>query len=106
MADDELEKNENIDNAEEPVDDNSDFDDLDDSTEIDNSENTESKRVYKIGEYTFYTLREYRDAQEDLRKISVIQEKLNIQDPETAVKIYKSIRQGEITFKSPIGEKF
>ena len=106
MADGELEKNENIDNAEEPVDDNSDFDDLDDSTEIDNSENTESKRVYKIGEYTFYTLREYRDAQEDLRKISVIQEKLNIQDPETAVKIYKSIRQGEITFKSPIGEKF
>lgn len=65
-----------------------------------------SGRVYRIGEYTFHTLREYRAAQEDLRKISVIQEKLDIQDPETAVKIYKSIREGEISFKSPIGEKF
>lgn len=70
--------------------------------------NNESKarREYRIGEFTFHTFKEYRDAEEDLRKISIINEKLDIQDPETAVKIYKSIRDGEITFKSKIGEKF
>lgn len=73
---------------------------------IENADDSDSTRKYKIGEYTFYTLRDYRDAQEDLRKISLIHEKLDIQDPETAVKVYKSIREGDIVFKSPIGEKF
>ena len=34
---------------------------------------------YKIGEYTFQTFHEYRDGQEDVRKIECINKELNIQ---------------------------
>ena len=42
---------------------------------------------YKIGEYTFQTFHEYRDGQEDVRKIECINKELNIQDPEVAALI-------------------
>ena len=61
---------------------------------------------YKIGEYTFQTFHEYRDGQEDVRKIECINKELNIQDPEVAVRLYNDIRSGKIVFKSPIGDQF
>ena len=67
---------------------------------------SEIKEKFKIGEYSFDTFHEYRDAQEDVKKIEVINEELDIHDPEVAVRLYNSIRDGEIIFKSQIGEKF
>jgi len=64
------------------------------------------KNTFKIGEYTFTSFHEYRDGKEDLKKISIIQEKLDIQDPEVAVRIYRDIRDGRLSFKTDIGNDF
>ncbi len=64
------------------------------------------KERYTIGEYTFQSFHEYRDGQEDVRKIECINKELNIQDPEVAVRLYNDIRSGKITFKTPIGDQF
>ncbi|MDD6194520.1 MAG: class B sortase [Lachnospiraceae bacterium] len=64
------------------------------------------KGRYTIGEYSFETFHEYREGQEDVRKIECINKELNIQDPEVAVRLYNDIRSGKITFKSPIGDQF
>ncbi len=61
---------------------------------------------YTIGEFSFETFHEYRDGQEDVRKIECINAELNIQDPEVAVRLYNDIRRGKITFKTPIGDQF
>ncbi len=70
------------------------------------SSSFETPRKYVIGEFSFNSFHEYRDGQEDLKKISVIQNNLDVSDPETAVKIYKALRNGQIVFRSPIGEQF
>ncbi|MBQ9390809.1 MAG: class B sortase [Lachnospiraceae bacterium] len=61
---------------------------------------------FRIGEFTFDTFHEYRDGQEDLKKIECINKDLDIHDPKVAVRLYNMIRTGEIVFKSPIGDKF
>lgn len=66
----------------------------------------EKKEKYTIGEFSFETFHEYRDGQEDVRKIECINKELNIQDPEVAVRLYNDIRSGKITFKTPIGDQF
>ena len=66
----------------------------------------EKKEKYTIGEFSFETFHEYRDGQEDVRKIECINKELNIQDPEVAVRLYNDIRIGKITFKTPIGDQF
>ena len=66
---------------------------------------SEAKK-FTIGEFTFDTFHEYRDAQEDLKKIELINGKLDVHDPEVAVKLYGAIRDGSIHFRSPIGAQF
>ena len=66
----------------------------------------EEAKKFTIGEFTFDTFHEYRDAQEDLKKIDCIHQKLDVHDPEVAVRIYAAIRDGRIHFKSPIGTQF
>ncbi len=61
---------------------------------------------FTIGEFTFETFHEYRDAQEDVKKIQCIEQQLDVQDPEVAVRLYNNIRSGKIVFKSPIGDQF
>ena len=51
---------------------------------------------YTIGDFTFDTFHEYRDAQEDIRKIEAINSRLDIHEPETAVRLYNMIRNGDI----------
>ena len=53
------------------------------------------KGRYTIGEYSFETFHEYREGQEDGRKIECINKELNIQDPEVAVRLYNDIRSGK-----------
>lgn len=69
------------------------------------SSSFETPRRFVIGEFSFDSFHEYRDGQEDLKKISVIQNNLDVSDPETAVKIYKALRNGQIVFRSPCAEK-
>ena len=80
---------------------------LNDQFHIEDKGQTEGGvRKFTIGEFTFDTFHEYRDAQEDLKKISCINEELDVHDPEVAVRIYTLIRDGKIHFKSPIGTQF
>ena len=66
---------------------------------------SETKK-FTIGEFSFETFHEYRDAQEDLKKIECINNELDIHDSKVAVRLYNLIRAGKIEFKSPIGEQF
>ncbi len=66
----------------------------------------DKNQEFKIGEFTFDTYHEYRDAQEDLKKIELIHQELDIHDQEVAVRLYNMLRDGQIVFKSPIGEQF
>lgn len=64
------------------------------------------KSRFIIGGFEFETRYEYRAAQEDVRKIECINEELDIQDPEVALRLYNDIRDGIITFSSPIGAQY
>lgn len=66
----------------------------------------ESTQSFTIGAYSFETFHEFRNAQEDLRKIELINEELDIHDSEVALRLYNNIREGKIVFRSPIGEQF
>mgnify|MGYP002624658457 CR=1 FL=1 len=64
------------------------------------------EKKFCIGGFEFDTFYEYRAAQEDVRKIECINEELDIQDPEVALRLYNDIRDGIITFNSPIGKQY
>lgn len=66
----------------------------------------EKVREYRVGGYIFKTYYEYRNAEEDIKRIEIIKKNIDISDPEAAVRLYNMIRDGRIEFKSPIGEKF
>jgi len=61
---------------------------------------------FTIGEFTFESFYEYRQAQEDVHKIECINSELDVQNPEVAIRLYNDIRDGIITFNSPIGQQF
>ena len=63
-------------------------------------------KKFIIGGFEFENYYEYRAAQEDVQKIEYINEELDIQDPEVALRLYSDIRDGIITFNSPIGQQF
>ena len=63
-------------------------------------------KKFTIGAFTFDNYYEYRAAQEDVQKIEYINNQLDIKDPEVALRLYNDIREGSITFNSPIGEEF
>lgn len=63
-------------------------------------------KTYKIGNYEFETLREYRQAKQDLDKIKYITDELDIYDPEVAIRLYTMMREKKIRFKSEIGKSF
>ena len=64
------------------------------------------KKRFIIGGFEFDSHYEYRAAQEDVKKIECINEELDIQDPEVALRLYNDIRDGIITFNSPIGAQY
>ena len=64
------------------------------------------KKRFIIGGFEFENHYEYRAAQEDVKKIECINEELDIQDPEVALRLYNDIRDGIITFNSPIGAQY
>lgn len=64
------------------------------------------EQKFTIGGFTFENFYEYRNAQEDVRKIECINNELDVQDPEVAIRLYNDIRSGKIRFYSPIGRQF
>ena len=64
------------------------------------------KKKYKLGDYEFDTYEEYLEAEEDLKKIDLITDALDINDIDVAVRLYTLIRNKEIVFHSKVGINF
>lgn len=64
------------------------------------------KKKYRLGDYEFDTYEEYLEAEEDLKKIDLITEELDINDIDVAVRLYTCIRNKEIVFHSKVGINF
>ncbi len=64
------------------------------------------KKKYKLGDYEFDTYEEYLEAQEDLKKIDLITEAVDINDVDVAARLYTKIRNKEIIFHSKVGINF
>ena len=62
--------------------------------------------AYKIGNFTFDTEDEYARGLEDAKKIEKIQSTVDLNEPETALRLYWLIRTGKIKFGSKVGKKF
>lgn len=61
---------------------------------------------FAIGDFIFDNFHEYREGQEDLKKIEAINNELDVQDPDVAFRLYNLIRDGKITFHTAIGDDF
>lgn len=64
------------------------------------------KKKYRLGDYEFDTYEEYLEAQEDLKKIDLITEEVDINDVDVAARLYTRIRNKEIVFHSKVGINF
>lgn len=64
------------------------------------------KRKFRLGDYEFDSYREYLEAQEDLKKIDLITEEVDINDVDVAARLYTLIRNNEIVFHSKVGISF
>lgn len=64
------------------------------------------KKKFRLGDYEFDDYREYIEAQEDLRKIDLIVQELDVGDADVAARLYTRIRNNEIVFHSKIGISF
>lgn len=63
-------------------------------------------RVYCIGKFQFKSYEKYREALDDVEKIRSISQKMDINEPGVAQRLYSLIREGKIVFKSPIGDDY
>lgn len=61
---------------------------------------------YTLGEYEFDTYEEYLEAEEDLKKIDLLTEQFDINDPVVAARLYTRIRNKEIVFRGKVGIGF
>lgn len=61
---------------------------------------------YKIGRFEFDTYEEYVRGMADVKKIHKITHSVDIYDPDTALRLYQSIRAKKIRFYSKIGRQF
>lgn len=61
---------------------------------------------YRIGKFEFDTYEEYVRGKVDVNKIRKITQSVNIYDPDTALRLYQSIRSKKIKFYSKIGRQF
>jgi len=64
------------------------------------------EKKFRLGDYEFDTYEEYLEAQEDLKKIDLITEEVDINDVDVAARLYTLIRSKEIVFHSKIGINF
>ncbi len=65
-----------------------------------------ANKKYRLGDYEFDTYEEYLEAQEDLKKIDLITEEVDVSDVDVAARLYTRIRNKEIVFHSKVGLNF
>lgn len=63
-------------------------------------------RKFRLGKYIFDSYHEYRDGCEDTDKIRLIDERIDMTDPGMVLRLYNTIRDGQIVFKTKIGEDY
>jgi len=61
---------------------------------------------YTIGDYEFETEEEWADAVDDLQTIRQIINTTDVHNPDEALALYRMMREGELSFKGPVGEAF
>lgn len=66
----------------------------------------QANRHYVLGGHTFDNVNDYWDAQHDMKIIEIIRRDLDVSDPEVAIRLYNMIRDGVISFATPIGQEF
>lgn len=66
----------------------------------------QANRHYVLGGHTFDNVNDYWDAQHDMKIIEIIRRELDVKDPEVAIRLYNMIRDGVISFATPIGQEF
>lgn len=64
------------------------------------------KKKFRLGDYEFDDYREYIEAEEDLKKIDLIVQELDVGDADVAARLYTRIRNNEIVFHSKVGINF
>lgn len=64
------------------------------------------KKKFRLGDYEFDDYREYIEAEEDLKKIDLIVQEVDVGDADVAARLYTRIRNNEIVFHSKIGINF
>lgn len=63
-------------------------------------------KKFRLGDYEFDDYREYIEAEEDLKKIDLIMQEVDVNDVDVAARLYTRIRNNEIVFHSKIGINF
>lgn len=66
----------------------------------------QANRHYVLGGHTFDNVNDYWNAQHDMKIIEIIRRDLDVSDPEVAIRLYNMIRDGVISFATPIGQEF
>lgn len=66
----------------------------------------QANRHYVLGGHTFDNVNDYWNAQHDMKIIEIIRRELDVKDPEVAIRLYNMIRDGVISFATPIGQEF
>lgn len=64
------------------------------------------KKIFRLGEYEFDNYKDYIEAEDDLQKIDLITQEVDINDVDVAARLYTRIRSGEIVFRSKVGINF
>lgn len=64
------------------------------------------RKKFRLGDYEFDDYREYIEAEEDLKKIDLIVQEVDINDADVAARLYTRIRNNEIVFHSKVGINF
>ena len=64
------------------------------------------KKKFRLGDYEFDDYREYIEAEEDLKKIDLIMQEVDVNDVDVAARLYTRIRNNEIVFHSKVGINF
>lgn len=77
-----------------------------DMTSSDGLVEIDGLRKFRLGDYIFDSYHEYRDGMEDKEKIALIEKRIDMDDPALVLRLYNTIRDGEIVFKTQIGHDF
>lgn len=83
-----------------------DSDTAEDGSDADGVVEVNGVRKFRLGGYYFDSFHEYRDAKADLEKIHLIESRIDMTDPKQVLRLYNTIRERQIVFRTKIGEDY